>query len=172
MANDLVVEGTEQFVLNLSNPSNGATIADSQGIATVTDVDQPPVHLIGTPGNDSYTALSGNERIDALGGIDTITFDFRLVDATVSYVGNQVIIDGPSSHTVLTGFERYVFTDGTVEQQRRQLADRRLYYYSQYHDVWNAHVDADAHYNSTAGTNSAIRTRSSPPASISRSIRT
>jgi len=33
----------------------------------------------------------------------------------VSYAGNTVVIDGPSSHTVLTGFERFVFTDGTVD---------------------------------------------------------
>ena len=52
--------------------------------------------VTGTPGDDSFTALPGNERIDALGGIDTVTFDFRLIDATVSYVGNKVIIDGPA----------------------------------------------------------------------------
>ena len=46
---------------------------------------------------------------------DTITFDFRLVDATITWRGNAVIIDGPSSHTVLTGFQKYVFTDGTVD---------------------------------------------------------
>ena len=31
--------------------------------------------------------------------------------------GNEVIIDGPSSHTVLTGFEKFVFTDGTVDNR-------------------------------------------------------
>ena len=51
----------------------------------LTDSDQATIHvntwLIGTPGDDSFTALPGNARIDALGGNDTITFDFRLVDA-------------------------------------------------------------------------------------------
>ena len=46
--------------------------------------------------DDSFTALAGNERIDAGGGVDTITFGFKLTDATVSYAGNTVIIDGPS----------------------------------------------------------------------------
>ena len=32
-------------------------------------------------------------------GCDTITFNFRLVDATVRYVGNTVIIDGPAAAT-------------------------------------------------------------------------
>ena len=59
----------------------------------LTDTDQVAIHLnthlIGTPGDDSFTALPGNERIDALGGNDTITFDFRLVDATVTLCRQQ-----------------------------------------------------------------------------------
>ena len=101
----------------------------------------------GTPGDDSFTVLPGGNRFDGLGGIDTITFNFRLVDATVRYIGNAVIIDGPSSHTVLTGFERYVFTDGTVDNNDGNVLVDDLFYYAQNPDVWNAHVDADPHYN-------------------------
>ena len=43
-----------------------------------------------------------------------------------------------------------------------------LFYYSQYHDVWNAHVDADAHYNIFGWHESRDRARSSPPTFISR----
>jgi hypothetical protein len=92
-------------------------------------------------------ALPGNERIDALTGVDTITVGFKLTDATVSFVGNTVIIDGPSSHTVLTGFEVFNFTDGTVNNNDADPLVDDLFYYSQYHDVWNAHVDADQHYH-------------------------
>ena len=104
------------------------------------------------PGDDSVQAPLGNARIDGLGGIDTITFSFRLVDAHVSYVGNTVVIDGPSSHTVLTGFEKYAFTDGTVNNADGDvlvdvLVDD-LFYYSTYRDIWDAHADADAHYHS------------------------
>ena len=101
----------------------------------------------GTPGNDSF-APAGNAHIDAGGGIDTITFGFRLVDATVTYSGNQVIIDGPSSHTVLSGFEIFNFTDGTVNNNDGDVLVDDLFYYAKYHDVWNAHADADAHYHS------------------------
>jgi hypothetical protein len=101
----------------------------------------------GTSGDDSFTALPGNERIDAFGGSDTVTFDFRLIDAAVSYAGNTVTIDGPSSHTVLTGFERFVFTDGTVDNRDGDPLVDDLFYYSKYHDIWNAHVEADAHYH-------------------------
>jgi hypothetical protein len=103
----------------------------------------------GTAGNDSFTAQAGRERIDALGGVDSVTFGFRLIDATVTYVGNTVVIDGPSSHTVLTGVERYLFTDGTVETNDGQPLIDDLFYYARNHDVWNAHVDADFHYSQT-----------------------
>jgi hypothetical protein len=108
----------------------------------------PLVTLHGSAGGDSFDALPGNSRIDGQGGIDTISFNFKLVDATVSFIGNQVIVDGPTgSHTVLTGFEVFNFTDGTVNENDGNPLVDDLYYYSQYHDVWNAHVDADAHYN-------------------------
>ena len=48
---------------------------------------------------------------------------------------------------MLTGFEMFVFTDGTVNNNDGDPLVDDLFYYSQYHDVWNAHVDADAHYH-------------------------
>jgi hypothetical protein len=74
-------------------------------------------------------------------------FDFALVDATVSYVGNTVIIDGPASHNVLTGIKTFVFTDGTVSEDDGDPLVADLFYYSQYHDVWTARLDADLHYH-------------------------
>ena len=88
--------------------------------------------LTGTNGDDTFVAQPGSQNIDALGGNDTIAFDFRLVDATVTYDGNKVIIDGPSSHTVLTGFEKFVFTDGTVDNNDGDwLVDDLFYYLAQ-----------------------------------------
>ncbi len=103
----------------------------------------------GTPGNDSFVSLGGDEQFDGGRGIDTVSFGFRLVDATVTYSGNKVIIDSASGHTVLSGFERFAFADGTVENNDGNPLVDDLFYYSTYHDVWNAHVDADAHYNSS-----------------------
>ena len=124
-------------------------LTDTQTIAVnVTDVSEAPgfVWLKGTRGDDTSRRRPAT-RIDAPGGIDTINFGFKLTDATVSYAGNPVIIDGPSSHTVLTGFESYVFTDGTVDNNDGNPLVDDLFYYSHNHDVWNAHVDADAHYH-------------------------
>jgi Bacterial Ig domain len=102
----------------------------------------------GTAGNDSFNVPNGNSAFNGFDGIDTVTFGFKLVDATVSYVGNQVIIDSASSHTVLTGFETFTFTDGTVNNADGDRLVDDLFYYSSYHDVWNAHADADVHFHS------------------------
>jgi large repetitive protein len=137
---DAFFTGTDSFTFKANDG-----VFDSN-VATVTlNVTAP--RLIGTPGPDAFTALPGTAYIDALGGTDTITFGFRLVDATVTYAGSKVIIDTASSHTVLSGFETYVFTDGTVRNDDGDWLVDDLYYYSQNHDVWNAHVEADAHYH-------------------------
>jgi len=116
--------------------------------------------IVGTSGNDSFAAPSdGTWFYEAGGGNDTITFSFRLTDAFVTYSGNTVIIDvrAPLStgqlpqalpgHFVLSGFEKYVFTDGTVDDNDGNPLVDDLYYYSHNHDVWTAHADADQHYN-------------------------
>jgi hypothetical protein len=101
----------------------------------------------GTPGDDSFTAGPGAQQYDAGLGIDTITFGFKLTEATVAYAGNKVIIDGPANHTVLSGFEVFKFTDGTVNNNDGDWLVDDLFYYTQNNDVWNAHADADAHYH-------------------------
>jgi hypothetical protein len=126
------------------NSGTGGALTDSDTLSIAVS---PP--LAGTGGDDSYEAAAGNERIDAGSGVDTITFDFKLTDATVTYVGYTAVIDGPNSHTVLSGFERFVFTDGTVDNADSDRLVDDLYYYSHNRDVWNAHADADTHYHTT-----------------------
>src|SRR5262245_20928417 len=101
----------------------------------------------GTPGDDTFTAPAGSSTFNGLGGTDTVIFNFRLVDATFSWVGNQVIVDTATSHTVLTGVETYQFTDGTVNDADTDPEVDDLYYYATNHDLWTAHVDADTDYN-------------------------
>ena len=50
---------------------------------------------------------------------------------------------------MLTGFETFVFTDGTVDNADGNRLVDDLFYYSRNHDVWNAHVDADSTTAST-----------------------
>jgi glucose/arabinose dehydrogenase len=103
--------------------------------------------VLASPGDSSFTA-NGNVQLDGSTGVDTITFSFRLIDATVTHSGNTVTITGPGSQAVLTGFERFVFTDGTVDNNDGSPLIDDLFYYAKYHDVWTAGADADAHYNS------------------------
>ena len=104
--------------------------------------------VFATPGNDDFISIGGNEVFNAGGGIDSVTFNFRLVDATVSHSGNRIIIDTASSHAVLTGVEIFRFTDGTVTNNDGDPLVDDLFYYAKYHDVWNAHADADGHFHS------------------------
>jgi hypothetical protein len=122
-----------------------APVADTATLDITTAQSAP---ALGTSGNDTFTVVTGNTQYDGLGGTDTVIFDFKLVDATVTYAGNHIIIDGPSSHTVLSGIEVFRFTDGTVNDADGDRLVDDLYYYAHNHDVWTAGADADAHYHS------------------------
>jgi len=128
--------------------SDGSAFDDQSLDVAVTDAsDAPPVTVLtGTPGDDEFAAPAGSSQIDALGGNDSVTFGFRLVDAAISFVDNSIVVDLGSSHTVLTGVEKFVFTDGIVNNNDGDPLVDDLLYYARYHDVWNAHVDADVHY--------------------------
>jgi hypothetical protein len=121
-----------------------APVADS---ATLKIDSAQSAPAIGTGGDDTFTAVTGNSQYDGLGGTDTIIFGFKLVDATVTYSGNHIIIDGPTSHTVVSGIEIFKFADGTVNNADGDRLVDDLFYYSHNHDVWTAGVDADTHYH-------------------------
>ena len=143
--------------------SDGSASDDQALTIAVTDVSEvPPVTVLtGTPGDDDFAAPPGSAQIDALGGDDSVTFGFRLVDATISFVDDAVVVDFGSGHTVLTGVERFVFTDGVVDNNDGSAFVDDLFYYARYHDVWSAHVDADDHYAAFgAGEGRAPSTRS------------
>jgi VCBS repeat-containing protein len=125
--------------------SDGELSANGQAKLDITSAQSAPE--IGSPGDDTFTAVAGNGVYDGRGGVDTITFGFKLIEATVTYSGSQVIIDGPTSHTVLSGFERFAFTDGIVDNADGSPLIDDLFYNSRSHDVWNARVDADFHYD-------------------------
>ncbi len=99
LADDTTNEAAEQFVLNLSNSSNGATIADAQGVATVTDDDPPPTASI-----DDVSLAEGDS------GTTTFTFTVSLSAASAQTVTvNYATADG----TALAGTD-YAATSGTL----------------------------------------------------------
>lgn len=103
-------------------------------------------HPAATSGNDSFHAV-GYQRIDGGAGNDTVTFDFALTQAIVTYGDSTVTIEGPNTKTVLSGIDKFVFNDGTVDNADGNPLVDDLYYYTHNHDVWAAHVDPDAHYS-------------------------
>jgi fibronectin-binding autotransporter adhesin len=148
--------GADTLTMTTSDNGNtglGGALTDTDTMAiTVTsprpqDPNDPQNPL--APVDDSFTAPGGAAIFVGGRGVDTVTFNFRLVDATVTYVGSDIIIDGPNgtSHTMLSGIETFVFTDGTVNNRDGNPLVDDLFYYSRNHDVWNAHVDADTHFN-------------------------
>jgi hypothetical protein len=64
---DSLYEGNESFVVNLSNPSAGATIADAQGTATIVENDIPPTKFFvvndGSP-DRTYEYAAGGAAIE------------------------------------------------------------------------------------------------------------
>ena len=141
------------LVTSSDNGNSGAggplTDSDSVQIRVTSPVAQPPQPIVGTDGDDSFTAPAGDSIFIGKSGTDTITFGFRLVDATVTYSGNQIIIDGPngSSHTVVSGIEVFNFADGAVNTRDGNPLIDDLFYYAHNRDVWTAHIDADTHFN-------------------------
>jgi uncharacterized delta-60 repeat protein len=95
-----------------AGPGTGADFAlvryNSDGSLDTSFGNDTPL-ATGTPGNDSYTAVSGKERIDAGAGHDIVTFNFNLTAATFSFAGSDIIVDTASSHTIMSGVEEFHF---------------------------------------------------------------
>jgi len=95
---DLANEPNETFNVNLSNPTN-ATIADSQGIGTITDDDPQPALSI----ND-VSVTEGNA------GTTTATFTVSLSAAS----GRAVSVNYATANGTATAGSDYVAANGTV----------------------------------------------------------
>lgn len=97
-------------------------------------IDLRPGHFSDVGGLVGNMALLGTmERVIGGSGNDTVVLGFRLVDAGLSQV-------------TLSAFERFVFADGAVDNNDGNWLVDDLFYFSTYHDVWSARVDADTHY--------------------------
>ncbi|BDL39135.1 amidase family protein [Methylorubrum sp. GM97] len=77
----------------------------------------------------------------------TATFDFALSQASLRQAPGHIALIGPDglSHDV-TAVETFVFTDGVVRQKDAAPLVDDLFYYAANPDVWQAQIDADAHY--------------------------
>jgi autotransporter-associated beta strand protein len=77
----------------------------------------------------------------------TASFDFALSQASLRQAPGHIALIGPDglSHDV-TAVETFVFSDGVVRQKDAAPLVDDLFYYAANPDVWQAQIDADAHY--------------------------
>nr|WP_301301838.1 amidase family protein [Methylorubrum extorquens] len=77
----------------------------------------------------------------------TASFDFALSQASLRQAPGHIALIGPDglSHDV-TAVETFVFTDGVVRQKDAAPLVDDLFYYAANPDVWQAQIDAEAHY--------------------------
>ncbi|WP_238271509.1 Ig-like domain-containing protein, partial [Methylobacterium cerastii] len=81
---------------------------------------------------------------------DIADFAFKFTDSTISFNEKNVIVNGPDgSRTAVSQINHYTFTDGTINEHAGSAVIDDLFYFSHNLDVWNAHLDATAHYNSS-----------------------
>ncbi|MDW7565027.1 MAG: DUF4214 domain-containing protein [Nitrosomonadaceae bacterium] len=77
-----------------------------------------PEVFLGYAGNDRFNTLSGSDTIDGGTGTDTVIYDGKRSDHTVSKVGGAWHSSGPKGLSgdfdTLTNVERLSFTDGTL----------------------------------------------------------
>nr|WP_286191175.1 Calx-beta domain-containing protein [Synechococcus sp. FACHB-909] len=127
---DTTIESDEFFVLNLSSPTNGVTLADTQGVGTITNDDAAPVPVVTlavSPGsvtengvtNLVYTFSRTGDTTNSLvvnysiGGTATGGTDYGLIPASVTFAAGSatasVTVD-PTGDTQLEPNETVALT--------------------------------------------------------------
>src|SRR5262249_41470691 len=108
---------------------------------------EPPIAVIGTPGNDRIVSTAANEAIDGRTGDDTVVFSQSLDKYTVTDLGQKIVVSGPDGSDTLTSIEHLQFADGVITPEDGNLLFDTAFYLSHNLDVFHAGVDALTHYN-------------------------
>lgn len=102
--------------------------------------------LSGGAGDDVITNSAGDDILSGGRGTDTLVFNSSFSSITVTDVGGITAITGPEGRDLVSGFERYLFSDATiVVNDGKPLVDD-LYYLARNKDVFQAGQDADTHF--------------------------
>ncbi|MFN5515620.1 MAG: Calx-beta domain-containing protein [Cyanobacteriota bacterium] len=112
---DNAFESDETFLINLSNPTGGALLGQSQATGTIIN-DDPNLNLTfaGTPGRDNYNGGNGADQISGAAGNDTLN----------GRGGNDQLNGGSGADTLTGGlgadlFVYPVFTDSLLNGMDR-----------------------------------------------------
>ncbi len=96
---DSIVEADETFFVNLSNASNGVSISDGQGLATITDNDNANISINNTTVTEGSTAVLTVSVDNAVDGGFSVDFnsagntaiqgvDFSATSGVLNFIGN------------------------------------------------------------------------------------
>ena len=82
---DTLVENNEAFFVNLSNPTNGATISDGQGLGTINNDDIPLLVLSQVYGGGNNSGATYQNDFIEIFNRGTTTVDFGVTQYSVQY---------------------------------------------------------------------------------------
>jgi hypothetical protein len=105
VSGDTIVELDENFMVTLSNATNGALIGNDTAAGAIVNDDI----ILGTAGNDSLTGSAGNDTISGLAGLDTLT-GLAGNDSIDGGLGNDFLTGGLGNDTLLGGGDNDTLT--------------------------------------------------------------
>lgn len=96
---DALVEGNETFNVNLSNPSTGTTISDSQGVGTIVDNDTATTTVTLSPATLTNATVGSaySKTITASGGTAPYTFSVTGLPTWLSLTTGGVLSGTPTT---------------------------------------------------------------------------
>ena len=100
---DSVVEPNETFLVNLSNPTGGLTIADGQGIGTIRNDDQPPPKVIRVSDIVMTVVTSGKNKAAKATITVTDLSNQPITNATVNVKWSGLVTGNASGKTNSNG---------------------------------------------------------------------
>jgi hypothetical protein len=136
-------DGNNSYVVQVR--ASDGSLSDLQTITVkVTDVSGT---IIGDNGDNVLVGTGENDLIKGLGGNDTAVFNVDFNTVKVVFEGNKIFIESAEGRDEVSGIENFQFTDGTIHLDDGNPLVNDLFYFANNKDVWDAGIDAEAHYN-------------------------
>ena len=136
-------DGDNSYVVQVR--ASDGSLSDLQTITVkVTDVSGT---IVGDDGDNVLAGTGENDLIKGLGGNDTAVFNVDFNTVKVVFEGNRVFIESAEGRDEVSGIENFQFTDGVIHLDDGNPLVNDLFYFANNKDVWDAGIDAEAHYN-------------------------
>ena len=136
--------GDNSYVVQLR--ASDGSLSDLQTI-TVNVTDVSPT-VVGDDGDNVLAGTGENDLIKGLGGNDTAVFNVDFNSVKVVFEGTRIFIESAEGRDEVSGIENFQFTDGVIHLDDGNPLVNDLFYFANNKDVWDAGIDAEAHYNS------------------------